>query len=63
MEKYRVRILSGCNINHFWTVEAENKHDAFRKVKESFNDYGIPFDIEKDGIIFCDAYPLAEIAQ
>lgn len=63
MTKYRVRILSGCNINHFWTVDADNKRDALQKVRDSFKVYGIPYDIEKDGIIFSDVYPLEEINQ
>ena len=63
MEKYRVRILDGNNINHFWTVEAENRKDAMQKVRESWKVYGIPYGIEKDGIMFADAYPLELIRQ
>lgn len=63
MKKYRVRILDGGNINHYWTVEANNKFEAFQKVRKSWNDYGIPYGIEKDGIKFSDVYALEEIGQ
>ena len=63
MEKYRVRVLDGNNINHFWTVEAENKYNAIQKVRESWKVYGVPYGIEKDGIIFSDVYLLSEVSD
>lgn len=61
MEKYRVRITAGNHINHFWTVEADSRSEAIKKVIDSFDVYGKPYDIEKDGIIFIDSYLLKEV--
>lgn len=67
-KKYRVRILDGNNVNHYWTVEVEDKHNAatnkqnaLAAVRKSWKVYGIPYGIEKDGIKFSDVYAMDEI--
>lgn len=55
-KKYHVVITDGDLIDNRWTVEARDKYEALCLVLMSWKDYGIPYGIEKSGIVNVTAF-------
>lgn len=51
MKKYRIDIQDGLGIWNCFHVVADSEYSALKMVILSWQDYGVPYGIEKDGII------------
>lgn len=60
MKTYSITIKDGNDISNNWTVSATSKLKALCAVLETWNEksYGMPYNIEKDGITSVEIHEL-----